>query len=210
MAHDDFAFEPMPGLPAPLPKGERILWQGRPSTWHLAVDAFGLRWIIGYFVVIVVWRAGVGGAGNGLAGAFAFGLPYVMLGMAAVAVVLILALAQARSTVYTVTDARVVMRIGAALSVTFNLPYRQIVNACLDLRRDGVGTIALETQGDTRLSYLVCWPHVRPWYFVTQPALRCIPDAERVARLLAEAAETRLTQPEVRRDATPMAAMAAE
>lgn len=212
MAHDDFAFEPIPGLPAPLPKGETILWQGRPSTWHLAVEAFGLRWIVGYFAIVVAWRAGVG-AQAGMAGALAYGLPYVGLCAAAVIVVLALAWAQARSAVYTVTTARVVMRVGAALSVTFNIPYRQIANARLDLRRDGTGTIALETQGDTRLAYLVCWPHVRPWYFTTQPALRCIPDAERVARLLADAAETRLTQPEVRQNSGPtpgLSAMAAE
>ncbi len=43
---------------------------------------------------------------------------------------------------------------------------------------------------------------MRPWHFITQPALRCIPDAERVARLVAEAAETRLSRPKI----TPVAA----
>ena len=28
--HDDFAFEPVRGLPAVLPPGERMLWQGAP------------------------------------------------------------------------------------------------------------------------------------------------------------------------------------
>ncbi|MFN3972703.1 MAG: photosynthetic complex putative assembly protein PuhB [Gemmobacter sp.] len=210
MAHDDFAFEPVPGLPGPLPKGETILWQGRPSTWQLALEAFGLRWVIGYFALIVAWRAGVGAADAGLAGALAFGIPYVMLGMAGVLVVLALAWAQARGAVYTITTARVLMRVGAALSVTFNIPFKQVANARLDLRRDGTGTIALETQGDTRIAYLVCWPHVRPWYLKqTQPALRCIPDAARVAAILADAAETRLSQPEVRREADTGAAMMA-
>ena len=64
--------------------------------------------------------------------------------------------------------------------------------------------------GDTRLSYLVCWPHVRPWYVSkTQPALRCIPDAAKVAQLLAEAAETRVAEPVVSR-AAPAMAIAAE
>ncbi len=30
--HDDFAFDPLPGLPEALPAGENILWQGRPDT----------------------------------------------------------------------------------------------------------------------------------------------------------------------------------
>ena len=34
--HDDFAVEPLPGLPAQPPKGEVILWQGRPQTFALA------------------------------------------------------------------------------------------------------------------------------------------------------------------------------
>jgi len=31
--HDDFAGEPVRGLPEKLPAGERILWQGMPD-WH--------------------------------------------------------------------------------------------------------------------------------------------------------------------------------
>ena len=62
--------------------------------------------------------------------------------------------------------------------------------------------------GDTRLSYLVCWPHVRPWHMSrTQPALRCIPDAARVAQMLSEAAETRVSQPVVTRTTTSATAM---
>ena len=68
----------------------------------------------------------------------------------------------------------------------------------------------METLGDTRLSYLMCWPHVRPWHMAkTQPALRCIPDAARVAQILSDAAETRVSQPTVTRTA-PTGAVAAE
>ncbi|MGQ0567292.1 MAG: photosynthetic complex putative assembly protein PuhB [Gemmobacter sp.] len=208
MDDDDFNFEPIPGLPAVPPRGEVLLWQGRPDTWRLAVEAFGLHWIAAYFAVIVAWRASVGFDLAGVPGAFAFGLPYVMLAVLALAVVWLLAYAQARATVYSVTTARVVMRIGAALSVTFNIPYAQVTAAHADIRRGGTGTIALTTAPGTRLSYLICWPHVRPWHFTTQPALRCIPDAARVARLLAEAAETRLTQPVLTR--TAATAVAAE
>ena len=80
------------------------------------------------------------------------------------------------------------------------------------LKSNGTGTIALQTLGDTRISYLVCWPHVRPWHFNrTQPALRAIPDAAGVAKILAEAAETRLSQPEVTNSfGAPAHAVAAE
>ena len=107
--------------------------------------------------------------------------------------------------------ARVAMRIGVALTVTLNLPFRQIGAANLAVKPNGTGTIALQTLGDTRISYLVCWPHVRPWHINrTQPALRAIPDAARVAHLLAEAAETRLNQPIVTQTITPAHAVAAE
>jgi hypothetical protein len=212
--HDDFAFEPIPGLPAEPPKGETLLWQGRPATLPLAREAFKLNWILGYFAVIVAWRASAGFADAGLAGAFAFGLPYVILGALGVAVVMLLAWAQARGTIYTITSARVVMRIGAALNVTLNLPYPMIGSANLVLGAKGHGTIAMQTLGDTRLSYLVLWPHVRPWRLArAEPALRCIPDAVKVAGILADAAETRMAQPMVARakpSAAPQAAFAAE
>jgi hypothetical protein len=207
--HDDFAFDALPGLPERPPQGELILWQGRPDPWALARDAYKLRWFFAYFALIVVWRAGGAWADGGPALALAMGLPYAILGLAGLAIIYGLAWVQARTTTYTLTTARVVMRIGAALPVTFNLPFAQVGAAALDLRRDGTGTIALETLGETRISVLVAWPHLRPGYWAkTQPALRSIPDAARIARMLAEAAEARLTLPQVSRSAgfAPVAA----
>jgi Bacterial PH domain len=198
--HDDFAFEPIPGLPERLPPGEEMLWQGRPDPRALAREAYGIRWIAGYFALIVLWRASVGYGAAGMAGAFAYGLPYVGLAALGCGVIYLLALAQSRATIYTITSSRVVMRIGAALTVTFNFPFVQMASAQLD-DRGATGTIALQTKGETRISFLVLWPHVRPWHIAkTQPALRCIPDAAAVAKLLAEAAETRLAQPVITRD----------
>ena len=199
--HDDFAFEPIPGLPERPPEGEEILWQGRPAVWALAREAFKLYWIAGYFVLLVLWRAATGYGAGGMGTAIAVALPHIALGVLVCGVVLLLAFVQARASIYTITTARVVMRIGAALSVTFNFPFSQIGTATLDLRKSGTGTIALETLGKTKISYLIAWPNARPWYFSkTQPALRCIPDAERVARLLRDAAEHRLSVPVVSRN----------
>lgn len=200
----DFAFEPIPGLPDVPPEGETILWQGRPNTWALAREAMGLYWIAGYFAVLALWHGGSAAADHPPLRALAIALPYLALGLAACGIVLLIAWAQARATVYTITTARVAMRIGAALSITLNLPHRQIVAASLDLRRRGTGTIALKTPDETRLSYLVCWPHVRPWRMRhTEPALRCIPEAAHVARILAEAAEARQAVPVVTRNTAP-------
>jgi len=74
--------------------------------------------------------------------------------------------------------------------MTLQFPFKWIGAADLTLADDGTGTIALRTLGRTRFSYLMTWPHARPWRFnPTQPALRCVPEAARIARLLAEAAQ---------------------
>jgi hypothetical protein len=208
--HDDFAFDALPGLPERPPQGELILWQGRPDAWALARDAYKIRWFAAYFAIIVLWRGGSAFADGGLSLALAMGLPYAILGVLGLGIIYGLAWVQARTTTYTLTTARVVLRIGAALPVTFNLPFAQVAAASLDLRRDGTGTIALDTLGETRISVLVAWPHLRPGHWKkTQPALRSVPDAGRVARMLAEAAEARLTMPQVSRTA-PIAPVAAE
>jgi hypothetical protein len=206
---DDIQVEAVNGLPEKPPAGERILWQGRPATWALARDSLAMYWVAGYFALLAVWRVGVSSIELGFAGALPLAIPFLILGLIACGLILLFSWMQARATVYTITTARVAMRVGAALTITLNLPFRRIATADLDLRRDGTGTIAITTQGETRLSYLVLWPHVRPWRMKQpQPALRSIPEAERVARLLSEAAQTRISQPEI--TLRPAGAMAAE
>lgn len=210
MPHDDFAFEPVKGLPEAPPPGEVILWQGRPDTWRLAVESLNIYWVAGYFLAFFGWRAVVAGATLPTVEAIRAGSPFLVMGAISCAILLLIAWIQARATVYTITNRRVAMRIGAALTITLNLPYRWIGAANLDLRQGGTGTIAMNLTGETKLSYLNTWPHVRPWRMKrTEPALRCIPDAARVSRILAEAAETRVAEPEVRR-MVPSAAVAAE
>lgn len=200
MSHDDFNFEPVRGLPERLPEGEHILWQGAPDPLRLAREAMALRWVAGYFVLLVLWRVGVSLADWPLQIAIAHALPFVAAGLLACGLIYLLAYIQARSTVYTLTNKRVAMRIGAALTMTLNLPYVCIGTAQASLRPSGHGTIAFELIGDTRISYLMTWPHVRPWVIArTQPALRCIPDAARVAEIFADAAETRIFQPQIAR-----------
>ena len=211
MHHDDFKFEPIPGLPEALPEGEEILWQGRPGTWRLAREAWKLNWVLGYFAVLTVWRIGVSSTTVPLGEAMLHGVPFVVAGVLATLIILALAAVQARSTIYTLTNKRVAMRIGAALTMTLNLPYVCIANADVQKRRDGYGTLSFELMGDTRLSYLMSWPHTRPWRFAkTQPALRAIPDVARVAAIFAEAAETRVSQPQVTRISPAADPIAAE
>ncbi len=49
MSHDDFALEPIKGLPEVPPEGEEILWQGRPQVWPLMIAALAFWWVMAYF-----------------------------------------------------------------------------------------------------------------------------------------------------------------
>ena len=198
MSHDDFAVEPIKGLPGILPEGEDILWQGRPNWWALSKDSLNVYWILGYFIVLAVWRYlslyQVEGTGYAMAGS----LPLMVLGIVACTILVGIAYIQARMTIYTITTKRVVMRIGAALTITFNFPYKKISNANLRSRKDGTGTIALELIGDNKVSYLVLWPHLRPWKMNNpQPAFRCIDNPEEVAKILSKAAETQINSEQI-------------
>jgi hypothetical protein len=54
MSHDDFEFEPIRGLPAMLPAGERLLWQGTPNWRGLAVRSYHVRKIAAYFAFLAL------------------------------------------------------------------------------------------------------------------------------------------------------------
>ncbi|SHI82857.1 PH domain-containing protein [Palleronia salina] len=203
----DFKFEPVPGLPEALPEGERILWHGRPETTALARSSMGLTWIAGYFVVLSFARVAASSVEMGWAGAAPLAIPFLGLGVVACAIIWGIAWVQARATLYTITTHRVAMRVGAALTLTLNLPFRRIATAQIADAPGGTGTIVFDTEGETRLSYLVLWPHVRPWHMKkVQPALRCIPDARAVAAIFAEAAEIRTSEPQISRAPTAVAA----
>lgn len=194
--HDDFQGpEPIPGLPEVPPEGEQILWQGRPDWWALARDAMMVRWVAAYFLMLAVWRGWAGWVDVDIArgtGAFVI---LAGLGIVACALLILSAWVMARATMYTITNRRVAMRIGAALTVTLNLPYRWIGSADIQTCKDGTGTIALSLIGETRFSYLVIWPHARPWHMThSQPALRCIPEAEKVAEILGAQARAAVTR----------------
>ncbi|MDF1727739.1 MAG: photosynthetic complex putative assembly protein PuhB [Sulfitobacter sp.] len=211
MHHDDFKFEPVPGLPEALPKDEHILWQGRPDSLRLAKEAWKLNWVLGYFALLAVARVVASAQTVPFNTAMGHGVPLLLAGLVAGAILLLMATVQARSTIYTLTNKRVALRIGAALTMTLNLPYTQIRNAELMRHRSGTGTIAFDLVGDTRFSYIMTWPHARPWRFAkTQPALRAIPNVDHVARIFADAAEARVSEPKITQRAPEGDAIAAE
>ena len=132
--HDDeHEFEAAHGLPEPLPQGERMLWQGAPTGGRWRARAFmcarwrstsrhpaaarGRPWLAGRLGARA--RRDRGAAGSARSPRWRSGM------------LLLMAWLTSRTTVYTITNRRVVMRVGIVLTVTFNLPFRRIESAAL-------------------------------------------------------------------------------
>lgn len=182
--------EPVPGLPEALPPGETILWQGAPDWRVLARDAFHWRKVAVYFGVLMLWRVAEGLSAHSAAVDIAVDaaglLPFAL---AAIGLLLGLARVSANATLYTVTNRRVVMRIGVAISMSINIPFTRIETVAVQPLRDGQGNVALALTGQgERIAYLHLWPHARPWRVGRpQPLLRGIADAVAVAETLSRA-----------------------
>ncbi len=182
--HDD---EPIPGLPGLLPPGERILWQGAPDRRRLARTAFHTRLITGYFALLAGWAfleaamTGIRGPGDLIGTAMT-----IIAGIVGVGLLHLLAWGSVRTTVYTLTNRRIVLRIGMALPKCINLPLPLVGAVDLATHADGTGDVPLTITGRQKLNFLTLWPHARPWKIVTpQPMLRALPNAATVAALIA-------------------------
>jgi Bacterial PH domain len=187
MSHDDFDFEPVKGLPAHLPEGEAMVWQGEPGFFNLAIRAFHVRKVAIYFSALALWRFfAARGEGQDVAGALGHALGLLPPAVLAIVILCGLAWGYSRSTVYTLTNRRLVIRSGIALPITLNLPFSRIETALLRTYRGGEGDLVIEVEkaGD-RIPALVVWPHMRPWSWNhPQPMLRGLKDAAHVANLL--------------------------
>jgi hypothetical protein len=194
--HHEHEFEAAPGLPEALPAGEHILWQGSPDWKMLAVDAFHVKRLAIYFSLMIalhavmIWDGSLGLLAN--LSELSVG---AILASIALSLLVLTAWLSASTTMYTITNRRVVMRIGIVLTLTFNLPHRWIKTAQIRDQGEGYGEIALELKGDDRIAYLHLWPHARAWHISQpQPALRCIANAKEVGTLLHEAWEKRMAE----------------
>jgi hypothetical protein len=182
-------YEPVWGLPEKLPEGEVILWQGRPDRRAFARRALHLPGLATYFGVLVAARIiSVLMAGASLPITAMDALWFVVPSLLVIGIALAFAWGVVRTTAYTITNRRVVMRFGIALSMTVNLPYALVASAAAKLHPDGSGDLSLALLKPHRVSYLFFWPHARPWHLLRpQPTLRGIADAGAVAQILARA-----------------------
>jgi len=183
-ATHEHEWEAAPGLPSALPPGERVVWQGAPDWRSLAVHAFHVRKVALYFAVMLMVQA------LNLLDATSptdWKPWWVAASLYALALALLAGTAwlSARSTLYTLTNKRVVMRIGIVLTLTFNLPFKRIAGAALKPYAHHRGDIALSLYPEDRIGWAHLWPHQRAWYVThPQPTLRCLPDGAQVGETL--------------------------
>jgi hypothetical protein len=189
MSHDDYAVEPVWGLPEALPEGEQLLWQGQPRWQALAIRAFHARKVAIYFGLLAAWSLASGLADGTPPGAIALAVGgELALGAAGAGLLVYLARLAARTTVYSITSRRIVMRIGMAIPTSINLPFAAIESASVSHHRDGTGDLPIVLGGARGISYMLLWPHARPWEIGRpQPMLRGLAEADDVAQLLGRA-----------------------
>lgn len=185
----EYEFEPQFGLPERLPSDEFIVWQGSPDVLALAASAFHIKKLAMYFILLMgacAWPALESGAGTM---AVLQGIKWIApITLICLASVWMLAYMTARTTVYTLTNKRVVMRLGIVLTVSFNLPLKQIASADVRLLDGGWGDITLSLEGSDRIAWVHLWPSVRPWRInKPEPTLRAIPDVQAVSVKLRDA-----------------------
>jgi hypothetical protein len=191
-------FEPVRGLPGPLPEGETLLWQGRPSALRLACDAFHIRAVAAYFVVIIgAGAVSALGSGGRLASVLATETAAVPIAIAGISLLAGLAFLNSRTTVYTITSKRVVLRFGAGFTKAINIPFTVIEAASVKAYGDGTGDLALKLTEANKIAVLQLWPHARPWRFARpEPALRSVAGVSAAAETLTRAMADRVVMAE--------------
>jgi len=181
--------EPVPGLPEELPEGETILWQGAPGWGGIARRALHLRGIAMYFVLLGVLRgAAMAAEGASMADALQGGAIMLLVGAVPIGLLASFAVLSARTSLYTITNRRIVMRVGVALPMTINLPFALIANAGVKRHSDGTGDITVTLASPARVAWLAVWPHTRSFRVAKpEPTLRALADVNVAAQVLARA-----------------------
>ncbi len=195
-AYPEHEFEAAPGLPEALPAGEHILWQGSPDWRQLATEAFHVRRLAAYFTAMILLQALLSWeAARSIGANLAPLLLSASLALVALGLLASTAWLSARTTIYTLTNRRLVLRIGIVLTVSLNLPLRWVASADIKAGKDGSGDIALELKGNDGLGYFHLWPHARPWQLSRpQPSLRCVPGVAQVGERLHQAWRSRMAE----------------
>lgn len=179
--------EPIRGLPEELPAGEYMVWQGEPRWQALARRAFHVDTAALYFLVLLtIHSIYVVMDGRGMTAVWASLIWQIPLSVIGVGLLALAGWLYARSTVYTLTNRRVVIRSGAVTPMMVNLPLENMESAGVRYCSDGTGDIVLTMRPGTRkLFYTLLWPNVRPWHFRrVQPLMRAVEQPEALVAAL--------------------------
>lgn len=168
---------------------ETVVWHGKPSFRRLARDVFHLRGCLAYFTALFAldavqaWHKHLP-----LAKALHDSVPLAVLVGLGTGLLFGLAWLVSRTTFYTITDARVILRYGIAMQATLSLPFRQVAAVAVSVDKLGAGDIALRLADGNRMAWIKLWPLARAWHITSpQPMLRSIPAAGQVGSLLTRA-----------------------
>lgn len=181
--------EPVPGLPERLPAGEGIIWQGSPAWWPFARRAMHIKGLAFYFTLLVSWHLIESLMGGGpLLEALAGPSVSLLLAALCLGILAFIGWAAARATLYTITNRRIVMRVGVALPMTINIPFAAVRSASVKRHADGTEDIVLDLLPEHRVSMVALWPHLRPWRLGrTAPMLRGLPASMAASQVLGRA-----------------------
>jgi hypothetical protein len=181
--------EPVPGLPERLPDGEGIIWQGSPAWWPFACRAMHLKGLGLYFLALVAWHLVESTlAGGTLLAALSGPSLSVVLASLCLIILAVIGRAAARSTLYTITNRRIVLRVGVALPMTINIPFSAVQSASVKRHADGTEDIVLALLPEHRVSIVALWPHLRPWRMGRpEPMLRGLPVTSGASQVLSRA-----------------------
>lgn len=176
------------GIPRGIPTGERPLWSGGPDAKRLTTSALHVRKLAVYFVLLLAWRlANVWRDGFSLDVALNVTLTTALLAFVVLAAARLYAAASARSTTYTITNRRIVVRTGIALPISINVPFEQIDS--VDVLRDGEGgDVEITLVEGAKVGYVILWPSSKSFNSSkTRPVLRALASVEVPVGVLSDA-----------------------
>ncbi|MFK7964567.1 MAG: photosynthetic complex putative assembly protein PuhB [Burkholderiaceae bacterium] len=190
----EHGLEKIPGVPADLPPGEFIIWRGQPMRQSVTRHALHTRKVALYFGLLAAWGAFTSwtdglSLGQGVA-AVSWTL---LLGISALALLKLIGWGVAKTTYYTLTNKRVILRIGITLPVTMNIPFKVIEAVAMRERENGRGDIVLTLSPQHRIAYALLWPHAKPWHLTNpEPMLRSLEDVRSVGEVFQTALQGQL------------------
>ena len=185
----DHEFEPQYGLPEKLPKEEQVLWQGSPEIKAIVARVFHIKMIGVYFGVLLLYRLVSGvSEGEALSSIFLSALTILAISCLGLSLIALLGYLIASTAVYTITNKRVVMRIGIVLNMSFNFPLKKIHSADYGVQKDGSGDIYFTLSDGCKIALFHLWPHARPGkWALPQPSFRGIKNCAEVSQILTQA-----------------------